>query len=395
MIDQLTQEQIHEIQEEFRKFQHYPTLLAMAAKYQLSIDDVLAVINKNPRIGAFLYQNSVYTWRHVRQFEFLIKNETMPNADVFRMFGLGSKAGVDLMYRKVKQLAEIEKRGYENVEIPPEPSTLKPYELTEHDKQVIEYTKQGMTQKQISEKIGVSKSVVQKLQNRMKKLGYIATGWRAPKEIKEEVKQMVELDERAKKVLELKLEGMSNREIGVAVGIGKTTAQRITVKLRELGLLPATEKPVKAEKVKEEAKPAEQKEETVAEESKEKTPDMSRKNHNEEAEGLYTDKIIIKGKRDGVPENEKETPIRENKERSHKIEKIERVERIDKLAEELVKKLHISRSAVGRALSAARNAIEYAFNFGEVNEYTINGDDTEVTISLHGDGYDLALHKSL
>ncbi len=181
---EFTDEQVSVIQNEFRKFPRYPTVVKLAYDFKTTVSNIIDVINRNERIGAFVYRNSVYTWRHIRQFEYLILQGT-PKNEIMSIMGIGSETGWKVFYERLKQWKEIEKANNKNSRIENADNGRFNFEEvlnmtvnydvnSEKVKEVIRLTGLGCSQRSIGSQIGVSKSYVQQVQVWLRNHGYFA-----------------------------------------------------------------------------------------------------------------------------------------------------------------------------------------------------------------------------
>lgn len=353
---ELTDKKIHTIQEEFRKFPHYPTIEDLSYKYRITLNDVIDVVNLNPKIGAFIYNKSVYTSRHIRQFQYLVDVGT-PQYDIWKIFGIGSNKGWSLFQKKAQELLSEDKTG--PVKQEPVAKSQSVSDDIEKERTESKPTESERKEEQTEETVLIKK---EPQSTQIKNTN-----------TKQECKKMLspeEIKARDKIILDYYKKGYTQNKIAEELGITRSSVERAIHRMVKDGTI------IPAEKKKEEPT-AETPVSTLKRIGKIITP--------------FAPKELNKEKTD-APDNEREVE-QIDVESPKRI--ITRSEKIDKLADELVKKLRVSKSSAGRALYAARDAVEYAFKFGEVKNYTIAGGDDEVTITLCGDGYTFALSKKL
>lgn len=192
---ELTDEGIAYIHSEFRKFPHYPTICELAVRYGVSNEKILEIVNQNERLGAFLYRQSVYTWRHVRQFDYLL-SAGRPKDEIAEIMGIGSQMGWNLFMERRDIMKQMENKKSGKQEISQEVTIMENYKdisfVSEESEKIAELTAQGLSQRAIAKEIGKGKSYVQTIQVKLKKAGLIPIPKKEEKVVSETPRKNIE-----------------------------------------------------------------------------------------------------------------------------------------------------------------------------------------------------------
>ena len=333
----VTEEDRREIQSAFRQSPHYPTLLDLSKRYGADQEDLLEIINQNPRVGAFVDNGAVYTWRHVRQFKYLL--QTQGRNEACRIMGIGSEKSYYSFLLKIVEIENTENGGKDTEMAKKIKEVLA--KRCKFDDLILELAKQGMTQRAIAAQIGIGKTTVQNAEERLRKKGLLAPSDAKNSEEPENagVAPCADDDKCA-----------GNKDDNIDTNLKTRVSEK-----------KYTKKKAKKSESNTEVKPSES--------NAPETADP------QSADEKASAALIEKMRRELEPPVYK--PFGEH------------------TAEEIVRSAGVLDSQAIPALEAAKQAIEYAKLFGGIKDYSVYCEKNSIQIGLRGEDFFVSVHRDI